>query len=59
MEKKLKGFQEQLDDFITWMEKDGMLDRWAKQKEIDGVKKNRRRLNKLIRNEKIIMEAMA
>jgi len=59
MKKNGDSFQSQLDDFIDWMEKDGMLDRWAKQREIDGVKKKRRRLNKKIRDEKIIIECLA
>ena len=47
--KKRKDMQDHLNDFIGWMEKDGMLDRWARQRELDGVMRNRRRLNKKIR----------
>jgi len=56
--KKKQSFQEQLDEFIGWMEKDGMLDRWARQKEIDRVKKNRRQLNKKIREVQSVLECM-
>ena len=46
---KAKNFQARLNDFIRWMEKDGMLARWERQRKNDEVQRNRRRLNKKIR----------
>ena len=53
-----RDFQSQLDKFIGWMEKSGMLGRWERQREIDEVRRNLRRLNKKIREERIILECL-
>jgi hypothetical protein len=42
-------FQAKMDDFIGWMEKDGMLGRWKRQRELAEVSKQHRKLNKKIR----------
>lgn len=44
-----KDFQSLLGDFIAWMEKDGMIGRWERQRGIDRVRRSRRALNKKIR----------
>ncbi len=58
MEAAEKDFYSQLHDFIDWMEKDGMLDRWERQKKNDEVQRNRRRLNKKIREKSIVLECL-
>lgn len=54
----MKDFQSKLDGFIGWMEKDGMIDRWKRQKETAGVQRNLRRLNRKIRETETINETL-
>jgi cell division protein FtsB len=55
---KENEFQSSLDNFIAWMGKDGILSRWERQQKIDGVSKERRKLNKKIRETEAINETL-
>jgi hypothetical protein len=58
MKGKQKTWEKQFDEFFDWMEKSGMLNRWERQQKNDGVRSNRRRLNKRIREEKRVLECL-
>jgi hypothetical protein len=53
-----KTFFVTLDNFVKEIYADGTAERWERQREIAAVEKNRRRLNRKIREEKIILECL-
>lgn len=53
------SLQKEIDNFIGWMGKVGMLARWESRRKMKEVAVNRRRLNAKIRFEKVVRETMA
>jgi hypothetical protein len=53
------SLQKKIDDFIGWMEKDGMLARWEERCVLKKVASSRRELIEKIRVEKAIQETLA
>jgi hypothetical protein len=53
-----KSLQKKIDGFIGWMEKDGMLARWEKNRKLKKVAAGRRKLKERIRIEKSVWEAL-
>jgi hypothetical protein len=53
-----KNFFATLNDFVRELHTNGTTERWERQRKIAAVEKNRRRLNRKIREEKVILECL-
>jgi hypothetical protein len=53
-----KSFYERLDKFIKALYADGTVGRWERRREIEAAERNRRGLNRKIREEKVIRECL-
>ncbi|MDR3284262.1 MAG: hypothetical protein LBS97_03665 [Treponema sp.] len=53
-----ESLQKQIDGFIGWMEKDGMIARWKERSKLSNAASSRKELNKKIRIEKAINETL-
>lgn len=53
-----KSFHDRLDEFVVWMENDGTFVRWKKKKVLADLKRNRRKLNKKIRETAVIIKVI-
>jgi hypothetical protein len=59
MKTKPKGdFYKAIDSFVEGLYKDGTVKRWEHDRKMAVVERNRRRMNRKIKEEKIIMECL-